>query len=177
MKQLTLLMLAILILGCDTETPVVEEPVVEEPVVEEPVVEEPPPVVMEEEHAMLMEEEHAMTEDTAPPKIVEGSVHDGDVNVDPEPLNRDGMVFEFTENLRFYAADILLEEKSLGWSPLDVVSVEFKPKGVVGKFASIEPMAHSQLLEHNTEYTIEMYVQDRVCNSTRIRIKFRTKPR
>ena len=160
MKKLALLMLAILILGCDTETPVVEEPAVEEPVVEEP-----PPVVMEDEHAM--------PEDTAPSKIVAGSVHDGDVNVDPEPLNRDGMVFEFTDNLRFYAADILLGEKSLGWFPLDVVEDKFKP----GKFASIEPMAHSQLLEHNTEYVIEMYVQDRVCNGTRIRIKFRTKPR
>ena len=169
MKQLTLLMLAILILGCDTETPVVEEPAVEEPAVEEPAVEEPPPVVMEGEHAM--------PEDTAPPQIVAGSVHDGDVNVDPEPLNRDGITFEFTENLRFYAAAILLEEKSLGWFPLDVVEGIFKPKGVVGKFASIEPMAHSQLLEHNTEYTIEMYVQDRVCNGTRIEIKFRTKPR
>lgn len=159
MKKLALLMLAILILGCDTETPVVEKPVVEEP----------PPVVMEDEHAM--------TEDTAPSKIVAGSVHDGDVNVDPEPLNRDGMVFEFTKNLRFYAADILLGEKSLGWFPLDVVEDKFKPEGVIGKFASIEPMAHSQLLEHNTEYVIEMYVQDRVCNSTRIEIRFRTKPR
>ena len=37
MKKLTLLMLAILILGCDTETPVVEEPIVEEP---EPVIED-----------------------------------------------------------------------------------------------------------------------------------------
>lgn len=163
MKKLALLMLAILILGCGTETPVVEEPVVEEP---EPVIEEPPPIVMEDEHAMT-------EEDAAPLKIVDGSVLDGDVNVDPEPLNRDGMVFEFTENLRFYAADILLGEKSLGWFPLDVVEDKFKP----GKFASIEPMAHSQLLEHNTEYTIEMYVQeDRVCNGTRIEIRFRTKP-
>ena len=162
MKKLALLMLAILILGCDTETPVVEKPVVEEP----------PPVVMEDEHAMT-EDEHAMTENTASPKIVAGSVHDGDVNVDPEPLNRDGMVFEFTENLRFYAADILLGEKSLGWFPLDVVEDKFKP----GKFASIEPMAHSQLLEHNTEYVIQMYVQEhRVCNGTRIEIRFRTKP-
>ena len=168
MKKMSLLIIAILILGCGTETPVVEEP---EPVVEEPepVVEEPPPVVMEDEHAM--------PEDTAPPEIVAGSVRDGDVNVDPEPLNRDGMVFEFTENLRFYAADILRDEKSLGWHPLDVVTGRFKPEGVVGQFANIEPMAGSQLLEHNTEYTIEMYVQDRVCNDTRIEIKFRTKPR
>ena len=61
MKKMSLLIIAILILGCGTETPVVEEP---EPVVEEPepVVEEPPPVVMEDEHAM--------PEDTAPPEIV-----------------------------------------------------------------------------------------------------------
>ena len=161
MKQLSLLMFAILVLGCGTETPVVEEP--------EPVIEEPPPVVMEDEHAM--------PEDAVPPKIVAGSVHDGDINVDPEPLNRDGIVFKFTENLGFYAADILLGEKSLGWFPLDVVTGRFKPEGVVGQFASIEPIAGSQLLEYNTEYVIEMYVQDRVCNGTRIRIKFRTKPR
>ena len=162
MKKLALFILAILILGCDTETPVVEKPVVEKPVVEEP-----PPVVIDDEHAMP-------EEDTAPLEIVAGSVHDGDVNVDPEPLNRDGMVFEFTENLRFYAADILLGEKSLGWFPLDVVEDKFKPE----KVASIKPMAHSQLLEHNTEYTIEMYVQEhRVCNGTRIEIRFRTKPR
>ena len=161
MKQLSLLMLAILILGCGTETTVVEEPVVEDP---EPVIEEPPPVVMEDAHAM--------PEDAVPPEIVEGSVHDGDINVAPEPLNRDGIVFKFTENLRFYAADILRDEKSLGWHPLDVVDDKD-----ICNLVRIWPKASSQLLEHNTEYTVEMYVQDRVCNGTRIEIKFQTKPR
>ena len=156
MKKLALLMFAILILGCGTETPVVEEP--------EPAIEEPPPVVMEDEHAM--------PEDTAPPEIVAGSVHDGDVNVDPEPLTRDGITFEFTENLRFYAADILLEEKSLGWFPFYVVD-----RRDICNRVRIWRKSGNQFLEHNTEYTIEMYVQDRVCNGTRIRIKFRTKPR
>ena len=165
MKKMSLLIIAILILGCGTETSVVEKPVVEEP----------PPVVMEDEHTMP-ENEHAMPEDTAPPEIVDGSVRDGAVNVDPEPLNRDGMTFKFNDNLRFYAAEILREEKSLGWHPLDVVTDRFKPEGV-GQFANIEPIAGSQLLEYNTEYVIEMYVQDHACNSTRIRIKFQTKPR
>jgi len=156
MKQLSLLMFAILVLGCGTETPVVEEP--------EPIIEEPPPVVMEDEHAM--------PEDAAPPQIVAGNVLDGDVNVDPEPLNRDGMVFELTADLHFYVADILLGEKSLGWSPLDVVDHRD-----LGNLVEITPMAGSQLLEHNTEYTIEIYAQDRVCNGTRIKVKFRTKPR
>ena len=155
MKQLSLVMFVILVLGCGTETPVVEDP--------EPVIEEPPPVVMEDEHAI--------PEDATPPQIVEGSVLDGDVNVDPEALNRDGIVFELAENLRFYAADILLGEKSLGWSPLDVV--ELWP---FGRLVEIMPMADSQLLKHNTEYTIEIYAQDRACNGTRIEIRFRTKP-
>ena len=152
MKQLSLLMLALLILGCGTETAVVEEPVVEEP----------PPVVMEDEHAML--------EDAVPPEIVVRSVHDGAINVAPEPLNRAGMVFKFSENLRFYAADILLEEKSLGWHPLDVVEGRD-----ICNLVEIWPRDGSQLLEHNTEYTVEMYVQDRACNGTRIEIRFRTK--
>ena len=156
MKKLALLMLAILILGCDTETPVVEDP--------EPVIEEPTPVVMEPEYLI--------PDDVAPPQIVEGSVRDGAVNVHPEPLNWGGMTFKFTENLRFYAADILREEKSLGWHPLDVVDDKD-----ICNLVEIRPRDGSQLLEHNTEYTIEMYVQDRVCNATRIRIKFQTKPR
>lgn len=156
MKQLSLLMFAILVLGCGTETPVAEEP--------EPIIEEPPPVVMEDEHAM--------PEDSTPPEIVAGSVLDGDVNVDPEALNQSGIVFELTEDLHFYAADVLLGEKSLGWSPLDVVDHRD-----LGNLVEITPMAGSQLLEYNTEYVIEMYVQDRVCNGTRIRIKFQTKPR
>ena len=156
MKRLALLMLAILILGCDTETPVVEEP--------ELVIEEPPPVVMEDEHAM--------PEDAVPPEIVEGSVYEGKVNVHPEPLNRDGMTFKFNENLRFYAADILREEKSLGWHPRDVVDDKD-----ICNLVEMWPRDGSQLLENNTEYTIEMYVQDRACNGTRIRIKFQTKRR
>ena len=156
MKTLALLMLAILILGCETETPVVEEP--------EPVIEEPPPVVMEDEPAM--------PQDTVPPEIVRGSIRDGAVNVDPEPLNRDGMTFKFNENLRFYAAGILREEKSLGWHPLDVVD-----RRDICDLVNIWPRADSQLLEHNTEYTIEIYVQDRACNGTRIEIKFQTKRR
>ena len=156
MKKLSLLICLILILGCETETPVVEEPVVEEP----------PPVVMEAEHGT--------SEDTVPPKIVGGSVRDGAINVDPEPLNRNGIVFEFTEKLRFYAADIRHEDESLGWFPLDVV--EGGVGGGIGQVARIAPIDGSQLLKYNTNYTIEIYVQDLVCNGKTIKIKFRTQP-
>ena len=154
MKKLALLMFAILILGCGTETPMVEEPVVEEP---EPVIEEPPPVVM-------------VDEPIAPLQIEAGTVLGGDVDVDPEPLNQSGIVFKFTEDLDFYAADILLGEKSLGWFPLDVIDVRN-----ITNCVNMMPMADSQLLEHNTEYTVEIYVQDLACNGSRIKVKFRTK--
>ena len=65
MKKLSLLMFAIL-LGCGTETPIVEEP--------EPVIEEPPPVVME-------------NEPIGHPLVAKGTVKHGEMNVDPEPLN------------------------------------------------------------------------------------------
>ena len=157
MKKLALLIFAILILGCGTETPMVEEP---EPVVNEPepVIEEPPPVVMEPKPIV-------------PLQITAGTVLDGDVDVDPEPLNQSGIVFKFTENFDFYVADILLDEKSLRWFPRDVVDVRN-----ITNCIHLTPMANSQLLECNTEYTIEIYIQDLACNGTRLKVKFRTKP-
>ena len=102
MKRLALLMLATLIFGCGTETPVTEEPVIEEP---EPVVEEPEPVI-EKPPLVMVEAKHLMPGNIAPPQIEAGSVFDGDVDVDPEPLNRHGILFNFTENFDFYVADI-----------------------------------------------------------------------
>ena len=84
MKKLSLLIFALLLLGCGNETTVVEEPVIEEP---EPIVEEPSPVMMEEEPI-------------ATPQIVGGNVLDGDVDAHPKLLNRDGIIVEFTEPLK-----------------------------------------------------------------------------
>ena len=167
MKKLALLMLATLIFGCGTETPITEEPVIEEP---EHVVEEPEPVI-EKPPLVMVEAKHLMPGNIAPPQIEAGSVFDGDVDVDPEPLNRHGILFKFTENFDSYVADILLGEKSLRWFPRDVIDVRN-----VTNCIHLTPMANSQLLEPNTEYTIEIYIQDLACNGTRIKVKFRTKP-
>ena len=152
MKKLSLLMFAILILGCGTETTVVEEP--------EPVIEEPEPVVMEEEPI-------------APPQIVGGNVLDGDVDADSELLNRDGITLQFTEPLNMYTAEIWRESAELlDWSPRDVVD-----HWEIGNQAHLMPTADSPLLEYDTEYTIVIYAQGFACNGTRTRIVFRTKPR
>lgn len=165
-------MFAILILGCGTETPVVEEPVVEEP---EPVVEDPEPVI-EEPPPVVVEAEHLMPGNVAPPQIAAASVvFDGDIDVDPEPLNRHGITLNFTEDLNLFLIEIFLEGKTLRWVPREVVTRRFAGKAI-GTFATIRPTIHSQLLEYDTEYTIEMYVQGHTCNGTWIKIRFRTKP-
>ena len=75
MKKLSLFLFTILILGCGTETTVVEEP--------EPI--EPPPV-----------------EPIGHPLIAQGSVKNGEVNVDPAPLNSSGIRFIFTKSFYRY---------------------------------------------------------------------------
>ena len=172
MKKLSLLMFAILILGCGTEKPVVEEPVVEEP---EPVVEEPEPVI-EEPPPVVVEAVHLMPDNVAPPQIEAGSVLDGELNVDPEPLNRHGIVYRFTEPLNFFLMEISLEGKTLRrWRPHGIVTDRFGGGGI-GQSIKIEPVARSQWLKYNTKYMIEMYVQGHACNGTWIEIRFRTKP-
>ena len=159
MKNLSLLVIAILILGCGTETTVVEElePVTEEP---EPVTEEPEPVVMEEEPIPGQQ-------------IVGGNVLDGDVDVDPEPLNRDGIVFQFHEALKMYTADLYLSNGgSLHWSPRDVVD---HPD--IGNQVHLKPIADSELLEYDKKYWLLIYAQSVECHGTKISIIFRTKPR
>ena len=152
MKNLSLLMFAILILGCGTETPVVEEP--------EPVIEELPPVVMEEEPI-------------APPQIVGGNVLDGEVDADPELLNRDGIIIEFTEPLSvYYVVFGRIAGELPNWSPRDIVD-----DWDIGNQIHLMPMEDSQLLEYNTEYWLQIYAQGSACNAVNTQMKFRTKPR
>ncbi len=152
MKKLALLMFAILILGCDTETPVVEGP--------PPIIEEPTPVVASGEHFRL---------DIEAPRLVASPVDDGDADVDPEPLNAGGFRFDFNERLKLHKIDLLHDGKSLGWLGTGLserVTVTLILTAVAGKE-----------LQFDTEYVIKIYVQDHVCASSRFEIRFRTKPK
>ena len=150
MKKLSLLMFAILILGCGTETTVVEEPVVEEP---EPIV--------------------IQNESIAPPQIVGGNVLDGDVDADPELLNRDGITLQFSEPLSmYYVVFGRIGGRSPNWSPLDIVD-----DWDIGNQVHLMPMEDSRLLEYNTEYWLSIYAQGSACNAVNTKMKFRTKPR
>ena len=150
MKKLSLLMFTILILGCGTETPVVEEPVVKEP---EPVIEEPP--VKPIDH----------------PLIAHGTVTPGEINVDPESLNRHGLRFEFTEELLDYHVWFAAKHgKDLNWD----VSSARGPSNT--DLLVIKRMRDGYFLKYDTEYEILISAQKHDCNYTKILIQFRTKP-
>ena len=170
MKKLSLLMFTILILGCGTETTVVEEP---EPVVEEPppIVEEPPPIV--EELPPLFKVLEPKPISNLKPKLAAATVFDGQVDVDPEPLNRHGIAFKFLANLKMYIADLRgANVGALNWSPRDIVD-----HGNIGNQIHLMPMADSPLLGYDAEYEVTIYAQDLACNGAWRSIKFRTKPR
>ena len=151
MKKLALLMFAILILGCGTETTVIEEP--------PPTIEEPSPVVVSGENFRL---------DIRPPQLVEGSVQDGEENVDPARLNGARIRFDFDENLKLHKIDILHDGKSLDWTGTGL-------SDRVTRTLTLTVIAGKEL-QFDTEYVIKIYVQDGACASSRFDIRFRTMP-
>ena len=144
MKKISLFTFTILILGCGTDTTVVEE--LEEP---PPVIEEPPPVVMEPELS-----HH--------PLIAKGTVKNGEVNVDPERLNRSGLEFEFTEDISDFSVELL--ETDDANRRVKLIST--------GK----TPFLHIHQFKYDTKYTVLMYFYDSDCKGHYIVIEFRTKP-
>ena len=144
-----------LILGCGTETTVVEEPVAEEST---PITGEPLLAV------------HAKANDLGPVPLGWGTVDHGEANVDPEPLNVDGFRFEFFVDLKLYRADLRTKDgESLHWLPQGVVDHEN-----IGNAVVIKPGANSQLLELDTEYMIYMFAQSTDCTMDDRIIPFRT---
>ena len=154
MKKMFVLIVAILILGCDTETPVVEEPL--------PIIEAPSPVAASGEHFRV---------DIAEPGIVWSTIDLGEVGVDPNLLV--GIEFAFDVNLKLYKIDLRLDGgQSLGWLPRGVVDDKD-----IGQRIWLIPAPDSPMLEFDTAYVIELYVQDLECWSMKEQWPFRTKPK
>ena len=150
MKKLSLLMFAILILGCGNETTVVEEP--------EPVAEEPSPVVMEPELI-------------GHPLVADSNVKNGAVNVDPATLNSRGFYFKFTKP--FYRYWVWLYKKDSTYLHWDS-----RTAGEWGRrdFVWINQILDHDPLQYNTEYELMISAQNYDCDYTEIVIQFRTKP-
>ena len=147
-------MLAILILGCSTETPVVEEPL--------SIIEAPPPLAASGEHFRL---------DIVRLNLDVAEIVDGANDVAPEPLNQARIHFWANEDIKLYKVDLRHHEgESLGWVPRGVVDDKD-----IGRLIRIMPAADSPLLEFDTAYVIGLYFQNFACRSRNFQLRFRTK--
>ena len=154
MKKMSILIVAILMLGCETETPIVEEPL--------SIIEAPSPVAASGEHFRV---------DIVEPTIVWSTIDRGEVGVDPNLLV--GIEFQFDEDLKLYKIDLRLDGgQSLGWLPRGVVDDKD-----IGQRIRLIPAPDSPMLEFDTAYVIGLYVQDLGCWSTKVQWPFRTKPK
>ena len=152
---------------CDVSKTVIQfrtEPrrsAVEEP---EPVMQERLPAVPSGEHFRL---------DIDPPTIVVADVTDGAADIDPEPLNANGIRFVFDRNIRKYDINIWIREGApLNWFPRGLVERED-----IGNEIKIMPAEGVPLLEFDTVYVIDIFVQDCCCWTNDFRITFMTKPK
>ena len=165
MKKLSLLMFAILILGCGTEKPVVDEPMLEEP---EPVIEELNKHLTEIQTVADQLSQAAASFDLSAPTITENSVADGATNVDPEPLNRDGIRLAFSERIALSHFNLLHEAGySLNWK------TKWNPNGQV---VYLKPSNPCDILSNATTYVIDFVVQDFDSWKTEDTITFTTEP-
>ena len=129
-----------------------------------PVIQERPPVVPSGGHFRL---------DISAPAVVLADVLDGDNDVDPELLNVNGIQFEFDEHIRRYKMDLRLHNgASLGWLPRGLVKPENRLRHIKIMRAEGAP-----LLEFNTVYEIDIFVEDFGCLTTEFQIVFATKPK
>ncbi len=158
MKQLALLMLAILILGCENQNPVAELDVSE----------------LDEEISELkaIADQLSQTVASLDRSVTTGttsSVADGDTDVDPEPLNRDGIRITFSERIALSHFNLHHEDgTSLDWRT---------DWSADGQTVTLTPPHRCAVLRHGTTYTIDFVVQDFGSWQTEGFITFTTKPR
>ena len=158
MKKLSLLIFAIMILGCGTETPVVEEP-------------ESPTEGLNEDLAEIQTVADQLSQAAeslalSPPTITARSVADGATNVDPAPLNRDGIRITFSERIALSHFHIHREAGySLDWQ------TEWHPEG---RTVYLTPTDQCDRLETGITYVIDFVVQDFGSQKTEDTITFTT---
>ena len=165
MKYL-LIVLAILMLGCGTDTEIVEEPTpIEEALT--PVKEEPLPIV---EEPSPIPEDHG---GPIVPRILGSNVLLEDQRevgaFDPVPLNRDGIFFDFANHLIQFEIDLSLDEKSLDW-----IARAIPPEEGIGFSIKLAPPAVGPFLEHDKEYRIEVFAVSETGDHLEQLITFRT---
>jgi hypothetical protein len=153
MKKLALLMFTILILGCGNENPVSE-----------------PNEDLAEIQAIADQlSQAAASLDISAPTITASSVTDGDTDVDPELLNREGIRITFSERISLSHFNLHYEDgTSRDWK------VEWSADG---QTVTLTPPHLCSVLRAGTTYTIDFVVQDFGSWKIEDSITFSTKPR
>ena len=164
MKHL-LLVLAILMLACGTDTEVVEEPL---PVVDEPASDQRVFVVYE-----IGPTPKGDRGDPDPPRIIKSNVYPNPEGFafNPFPLNRNGIFFDFNEDLNRFVIDLSLNGKSLGW-----VTNATPPANNIGISITLNSPTNGPFLKHNKEYLIDLLVEDKTGDELELEIPLRTSP-
>ena len=164
MKNL-LMLLAILMLGCSTDTEVVEET-------------PPTPEQPEPDTRVFIVYEIGPTApvdrgDPDPPRIIKSNVYpnpEGFVFV-PFPLNRDGIFFDFNEDLNRVVIDLSMDGESLGW-----VTNTIRRPNTIGISITLTPPPNGPFLKHNKEYLIDLLVEDNTGDELELEIPLWTSP-
>jgi hypothetical protein len=102
-------------------------------------------------------------EDNTAPSIIGGSVSNGDIDVDPAPLNADKIEITFNEAVSGTAALNFEDDTNAGWQG-----------AVSGTSAQLTPVAGKELANSVT-YKIVLDVRDGAGNTAQFTIEFATK--
>ncbi len=153
MKKLSLfLFFALLILGCESQNPVSE----------------PNEDLAEIQTVADQLSQAAASLDLSAPTITASSVADGDTDVDPEPLNQNGIRITFSERISLSHFNLHHEEGySLNWK------MEWHPDG---QTVILTPPNPCDILSNDATYVIDFVVQDFGSWKTEDTITFTTKP-
>ena len=160
MKKLALLMFTILILGCENQNPVSELDVSEL----DAEISELKTIAdqLSQTAASLERSETTITASIA------SSVDDGDTDVDPDPLNRDGIRITFSERIALSHFNLYHEDgTSLDWR------IEWSADG---QTVTLTPPHRCAVLHHGRTYTLDFVVQDFGSWKIEDTITFSTKP-
>ncbi len=164
MKHL-ILVLAVLMLGCGTDTEVVDEP---------PLVGDAP----ESDTRVFVVHEIGPTArgdrgDPDPPRIIKSNIYPSHerVSFNSTRLNKEGIFFDFNENLHQFVIDLSLDGESLGW----IISA-IRPGNDIGFSITLTPPLAGPHLERGKEYLVDLLAGDKTGDVLELDIRFRTIP-
>ena len=164
MKRL-ILVLAILMLGCDTDTEVADEP---------PLVGDDPAsdtrVFVVHEIGRTTKDNHG---DSDPPRIIKSNVYPSHerVSFNSARLNKEGIFFNFNEDLHQFVVDLSLDGEPLGW-----ITTAIRPGNDIGFSIALAPPVDGPFLERRKEYLIDLLAGDKTGNVLELEIWFWTIP-